>query len=69
MHNLYSHRYKNAVSKIQAEKLAREYGTFYSVLIELRYVDAITFCVIDPMPNLFLGTAKMMKMMFFLRQS
>ena len=27
-------------------------------MIELQYFDAITFCVIDPMHNLFLGTAK-----------
>lgn len=59
-HNLYARRVKNAANKTQAEKLAREYGTFYSVLIELEYFDAIQFCVIDPMHNLFLGTAKKM---------
>ena len=58
MHNLYSHRVKNALSKTHAEKLAREYGTFYSVFIELQIFYAITFCVIDPMHNCVLGTAK-----------
>lgn len=51
---------KNANSKAQADKLSRDYGTYYSVLIELEYFDAIQFCVIDPMHNLFLGTAKKM---------
>ena len=58
MHNLYSHRVKNALSKTHAEKLAREYGTVYSVFIELQIFYAITFCVIDPMHNCVLGTAK-----------
>jgi hypothetical protein len=30
----------------------------YSVLIELPYFDPIKYTVIDPMHNLFLGTAK-----------
>lgn len=51
---------KNANSKAQADKLSRDFGTYYSVLIELEYFDAIQFCVIDPMHNLFLGTAKKM---------
>ena len=60
LHNLYSNRVKNAGSKAEADRLSRDYGTFYSVLIELEYFDAIQFCVIDPMHNLFLGTAKKM---------
>lgn len=44
---------KDANSKAQADKLSRDYGTYYSVLIELDYFDAIQFCVIDPMHNLF----------------
>lgn len=60
LHNLYANRVKNATSKTQADKISRDFGTFYSVLIELEYFDAIQFCVIDPMHNLFLGTAKKM---------
>ena len=60
LHNLYSRKVKNARTKTEAEKLATQYGTYYSVLIELEYFDAIQFCVIDPMHNLFLGTAKNM---------
>lgn len=60
LHNVYARKVKNANSKAQADKLSRDYGTYYSVLIELDYFDAIQFCVIDPMHNLFLGTAKKM---------
>lgn len=60
LHNLYARKVKNANSKAQADKLSRDYGTYYSVLIELDYFDAIQFCLIDPMHNLFLGTAKKM---------
>lgn len=58
LHNLYARRVKNAKTKAEYESFAKKYGTYYSVLIELNYFDAITFCVIDPMRNLFLGTAK-----------
>lgn len=58
LHNLYARRVKNAKTKAEYESFAKKYGTYYSVLIELNYFDAITFCVIDPMHNLFLGTAK-----------
>jgi len=37
-----------------------EYGARYSVLHELEYFDCIRFFVIDPMHNLYLGTAKHM---------
>ena len=33
-------------------------GALYSVLLELPYVDIVRFSIIDPMHNLFLGTAK-----------
>lgn len=53
LHNLYSNRVKNAGSKSEADRLSRDYGTLFSALIELEYFDAIQFCVIDPMHNLF----------------
>lgn len=34
--------------------------THYSVLLKLDYFDVIRFCTVDPMHNLFLGTAKKM---------
>lgn len=39
-------------------KLASELGPRYTVLLELPYYVSIEMCVIDPMHNLFLGTAK-----------
>ena len=48
----------NAKTKADKQRLEREYGARYSVLFELPYYDAIRFAVIDPMHNLFLGTAK-----------
>lgn len=40
-------------------KLSRQYGiNYYSALLDLKYFDIIRFCTIDPMHNLFLGTAK-----------
>lgn len=40
-------------------KLSRQYGiNYYSALLDLEYFDIIRFCTIDPMHNLFLGTAK-----------
>ena len=34
-----------------------KYGTRYSELMQLEYFDCIRFTIIDPMHNLFLGTA------------
>lgn len=47
-------------TKISREKLEKEYGVRYSVLLELEYFDPVTMTIIDPMHNLFLGTAKRM---------
>ena len=41
-----------------AEKLASQLGVRYTVLFELPYYTSIEMCMIDPMHNLFLGTAK-----------
>lgn len=40
------------------ELLQTQTGIKYSVLIELSYFDPIRFTIVDPMHNLFLGTAK-----------
>lgn len=46
----------NTLAGIQ--KIETETGIEYSVLVELDYFDPIRFTIIDPMHNLFLGTAK-----------
>ena len=38
--------------------IEKEYGAKYSIFFELPYYDSIRFPIIDPMHNLFLGTAK-----------
>ena len=40
--------------------IERETGVRYTVLLELPYFDPARMCIIDPMHNLFLGTAKKM---------
>jgi hypothetical protein len=59
-HNVYANQVKKSKTVAQFNRLSRDYGTYYSVLIELEYFDAVRFCAIDGMHNLFLGTAKHM---------
>ena len=42
------------------QRLCSELGARYSVLQELEYFDCIRYFVVDPMHNLYLGTAKHM---------
>ena len=57
-HRRDAYRVKNCASDTAAGKLARELGCRYTVLLELPYYSSVEMCVIDPMHNLFLGTAK-----------
>ena len=56
----YADKGKNEGSRTKQEKLATQYGCYFSILFERERFDAIRFTVIDPMHNLFLGTAKRM---------
>lgn len=49
---------ENAKTLTERKALEKEYGARYSKLHDLPYFDPITMHVIDPMHNLFLGTAK-----------
>ena len=51
---------QNCTSKSERESHERDFGTRYSVLLELVYFDPIRMTALDPMHNLFLGTAKHM---------
>ena len=51
---------KNQTSQDDADKLTSLYGTRYTELLRLPYFDSVRFTIIDPMHNLFLGTAKRM---------
>ena len=59
-HVVHATRYKCAKTHKERKAIEREYGCRYSVLLELPYYDIVRFCVIDPMHNLLLGTAKHM---------
>lgn len=45
-------------NKTQRDQLESLYGCRYSVLLDLPYFDPVRMTIIDPMHNLFLGTAK-----------
>jgi hypothetical protein len=47
------HRNQNTI-----EEVASKFGCRYSVLLELPYFDAPRMNIVDPMHNLFLGSAK-----------
>lgn len=51
---------QRCTSKGDREGLERKFGTRYSCLLELPYFDPVRMTPIDPMHNLFLGTAKHM---------
>ena len=52
--------WKAARTKAEQDHISREYGVRWSMLQELPYFDIPKCTVIDPMHNLFLGTAKQM---------
>ena len=54
--------YKHMSAKTLAEQksIERESGCRYSVLLNLPYFNPIRMCIVDPMHNLLLGTAKHM---------
>ena len=59
-HRYQAERHKVATTRDEQKKIEREHGCRYSILLELPYYDVIRFCVVDPMHNLLLGTAKHM---------
>lgn len=52
--------YRNATTAKDRKIIERESGCRYSVLLELPYYNIVRCCVVDPMHNLLLGTAKRM---------
>ena len=57
-HRLAATNHKMANTKAQQANIEHSTGVRYSVLLELPYFDAPRMCIVDPMHNLFLGTAK-----------
>ena len=60
MHRMHATHYLGAKSRTEQKKLERTHGCRYSILLKLPYFDPIRMCIIDPMHNLLLGTAKHM---------
>ena len=58
IHRSNIHEIQQAKTKTERDKLESEYGCRYSVLLQLPYFDPTQMSIIDPMHNLFLGTAK-----------
>ena len=52
------HEIQQAKTKTERDKLESKYGCHYSVLLQLPYFDPIQMLIIDPMHNLYLGSAK-----------
>ena len=50
--------YKKCDTRSQQITIERDHGCRYTVLINLPYYDVIKVCIVDPMHNLLLGTAK-----------
>lgn len=59
-HKEYASKYRDCNTHAAQRKIEQEYGTRYSILLELTYFDAPRMCIVDPMHNLLLGTAKHM---------
>ena len=60
LHREIAHKYKQCITCSQQQELECDYDIRYSVLLELPYFDAARMCVVDPMHNLLLRTAKHM---------
>ena len=57
-HRLQAEMVRKALTLTKREALATKYGVYYSCLLQLEYFDAVRFTAIDPLHNLFLGTAR-----------
>ena len=57
-HRVIAKKHSLCETQVAKKSLEREFGVRYSVLLELPYFDPVRMCVIDPMHNLLLGTAK-----------
>ncbi|EIE87352.1 hypothetical protein RO3G_12063 [Rhizopus delemar RA 99-880] len=65
----YTHRqaameWYQQLNETSKSRHANLHGTKYSELLRLRYFDPVMFTVVDPMHNLYLGTAKKMMMIW-----
>ena len=57
-HRQYAAQIKEAKTAQEKSSLETQHGIYYSILLKLDYFNPIRNCIVDPMHNLFLGTAK-----------
>ena len=57
-HREHALEYRGCITKSAQNKIIKEHGCRYSLLLRLPYFDPVRMCVIDPMHNLLLGTAR-----------
>jgi hypothetical protein len=57
-HRSVAEKYSTCKTRSAQKEIEREYGIRYTALLELPYFDPVRMCVVDPMHNLLLGTAK-----------
>lgn len=57
-HRNIADQYRSCKTRAAQIDIEREFGIRYTILLELPYFDVPRMCVIDPMHNLLLGTAK-----------
>lgn len=60
LHREQALRHKDCATQAKQKEIEYAYGCRYSVLLKLPYYDVIRHCIVDPMHNLLLGTAKHM---------
>lgn len=60
LHRQYAEIHRQCNTLSAQKKIEHDHGCRYSILLELPYFDVVRMCVIDPMHNLLLGTAKHM---------
>lgn len=51
-------KHKHAKTAAERAAVEKESGVRYTVLLTLPYYDTVRFCIVDPMHNLLLGSAK-----------
>ena len=59
-HRRNARKVQRCTTKTSRKKMEAKLGSRYTCLLELPYYGSVTMCIIDPMHNLFLGTAKRM---------
>ena len=60
-----AYRAKDAATHSEREQIERQFGIRYSELLRLPYLDIVRCHLVDPMHNLFLGTAKKLLVLCF----